>query len=298
VNADLRQSPAWGKYLRTLGWEIVQLENGVQAFVKKLPLIGSIIKIQRPAGLPFDKIDRLARQKRALFVKIEPLEEEAGLAEHKFRKDHWPLLPPKTLLIDLTPELETLHRNLSKDARRAIRKAQQTELGIKIIDLESTEFTQLLGESCKLLRSVGRARKFWTPPPRNLFNKFQSFGKEAWLAICTRKGQVLSCAVVLIHDSTAFYHHAAASSEGRRCHAAYLLLWEIIKKARATGLKTLDLEGIYDPRFPKLTKNWQGFTVFKRKFGGEEISYPGSYIKYYFTLPNPLRKLRARTEVR
>ncbi|MCG2686297.1 GNAT family N-acetyltransferase, partial [Candidatus Parcubacteria bacterium] len=234
---DLRQSPAWGKYLRTLGWEVVQLESGVQAFVKKLPLIGSIIKIQRPAHIPFDKIDQLAHQKRALFVKIEPLAEEAGLAEHKFRKDNWPLLPPKTLLIDLTPKLETIQRNLSKDARQAIRKARQTGLEVQIVNLESTEFTQLFEESYKLLRSVGRARKFWTPPLANLLNKFQSFGEDAWLATVTRKGQVLSCAVILVYDSTAFYHHAAASSEGRHHHAAYLLLWETIKRARAAGLK-------------------------------------------------------------
>jgi lipid II:glycine glycyltransferase (peptidoglycan interpeptide bridge formation enzyme) len=45
------------------------------------------------------------------------------------------------------------------------------------------------------------------------------------------------------------------------------------------GCKLLDLEGIYDPRNP-VTKRWRGFTLFKRGFGGREVEYIGSFVKY------------------
>jgi lipid II:glycine glycyltransferase (peptidoglycan interpeptide bridge formation enzyme) len=44
------------------------------------------------------------------------------------------------------------------------------------------------------------------------------------------------------------------------------------------GCKIFDFEGIYDSRFP--IKSWLGFTHFKKQFGGNEIAYPGCYIKF------------------
>jgi len=284
VITDLRQSPAWGKYLESLGWKAVKLDRRVQALVRKVPFLGSVIKIQRPPKIPFEKIDRLAKKERALFVKLEPVDKKPSLRSHGFRKDGWPLLPPRTLHIDLTPPLTKIKSRFSKDARQAIRKAAENSLRCEIIDIKSTKFTQSFEQSYKILKSVGRARKFRTPPRHDLLNKFRAFGDNAWLAVCITRGNILGCAVVLVNGSTAFYHHAAVSPEGRQLHAAYLLMWKIIKKARAEGLKTLDLEGIYDPRFKKLTRNWQRFTIFKRKFGGKEIAYPGSYIKYYWPI--------------
>jgi len=281
---DLRQSPAWGKYLKTIGWKAVKIGD-TQALVRPLPLVGSIIKIQRPRNLPLDQIEALAKRERAFLVKIEPLVEDPHLKEHRFRKDHWPLLPPKTLVIDLTPGLEEIKKTFSKDARQAIKKSREASLGLRIITGQSKDFTQLFNQFYKVFKETGRRQKFLVPSKASLLRKIQAFGNQVWLACIVDANNVLAGAVVLNFDKTAFYHHAAASPEGRQQHAAYLLLWEIIKKAKAEGLKTLDLEGTYDPRFKKLTKDWQGFTTFKRKFGGQEVTYPGSYIKYRWPFP-------------
>ena len=101
----------------------------------------------------------------------------------------------------------------------------------------------------------------------------------------------LAGAFNLIHDRISYGCYAASSTKGREFHAPYLLIWEIIKKGKDSKLRALDLEGIYDPRYHKLTKSWQGFTVFKRKFGGKEKEYPPPLVKYYHPLVRLLFKV-------
>ena len=43
----------------------------------------------------------------------------------------------------------------------------------------------------------------------------------------------------------------------------------------------MDLDGIYDPRFPSFLAKWGGFSHFKEKFGGEVVTYPVAHVKYY-----------------
>ena len=62
--------------------------------------------------------------------------------------------------------------------------------------------------------------------------------------------------------------------------APYLLHWEALKEAKKRGCQFYDFWGIDH-------KRWPGLTRFKNSFGGEIISYPGSFdfvisSKWYF----------------
>lgn len=147
-----------------------------------------------------------------------------------------------------------------------------------------------------LFVETSRRGHFWVPPFKELEAKINAFGKNALIFLAypnnvgvqrngpstsrAERAEPIAGALVLIHDHTAYYIHAGSTAEGQKLEAPYLLIWEIIKKAKSLGCTKLDLEGIYDERFPKLTKNWQGFTVFKKKFGGEELTFPGAYTRY------------------
>jgi lipid II:glycine glycyltransferase (peptidoglycan interpeptide bridge formation enzyme) len=58
-----------------------------------------------------------------------------------------------------------------------------------------------------------------------------------------------------------------------------LLVWGAIKLGKKMNCLRLDFEGIADERFP-MTKKWEGFSRFKRGFGGNEVKYIGSFKKF------------------
>lgn len=260
--ADLRQSEEYANYIKSLGWEVVKASNKVNVFVKKLPIIGSLIKIQRPDNINLKEIDEVAKKYRAIFVKIEP-EREKNLEGYK--RDGWPLLPTKTVIIDLDQIV------IKKDTRYCIRKAEENKLGIE----ETTDVDRFY-EILKVSMKIG---KWEIPIKNNVLNLFKAF-KNATILLAKKDGVVVSGALMVFYEKTAHFMYAGTNTEGRRLMAAYKVLWECIKIAKKMGYEYLDLEGVYDERFPKLNKKWVGFTTFKEGFGGEAVYYPGSFIKY------------------
>lgn len=275
---DLRQSGKWAKYLSHLGWHIEK-----PFFIRKLPLIGSIIKIQRPLVIPpIEKIDETAEKHRALFVKLEPSFAEAPKVLRSFTPDGWPLLPSKTIWIDLTPSEEEILTNFSKDSRYSIRRAERNEVEIRSLELEVGNLETFYN----LLRETGKRKKFWVPPEADLQAKAQAFKGKSTLILAYHQSELIAGALILFHDQVAYYHHAASNLKGRKLLAPYLIVWEAIRLAKKQGCHTFDLEGIYDHRY-KIYKRWKNISIFKRKFGGKETEYPGSYIRFY----NPVAKM-------
>lgn len=68
---DLRQTPQYKKYLEDLGWT-TEGKRGVYYFVKKIPLLGNIIKIQRPKTIDYQFIDKLVQKYKPFQIILEP----------------------------------------------------------------------------------------------------------------------------------------------------------------------------------------------------------------------------------
>ena len=54
---DIRQTAEYARYLQKQGW-LVERINNTNYFLKKLPLVGFVLKIQRPEEINFKRIDR------------------------------------------------------------------------------------------------------------------------------------------------------------------------------------------------------------------------------------------------
>lgn len=256
---DLRQSENYAKYMRSLGWSVEKIGLD-QIFIRHLPLF-SLIKFQHPSHIEFSSIDSIAKKNHALFVKIEPFQ------TLNFPLDNWPLLPTKTIILDL--------KNISfpKDTRYEIRKASN----LKVHESSDIQFFY------KLLQETMKIGRWSVPIRREVTNLYQSFQPNNSVILISENSGCL----LIWHGNTAHYMYAALTKEGRKNGSAYATLNAAIKFCQNKKLKYLDLEGIYDDRFPTQTKNWQGFTKFKLGWGGQVVSYPGSYTKYY----HPLAKL-------
>ncbi|MEA2020202.1 MAG: peptidoglycan bridge formation glycyltransferase FemA/FemB family protein [Patescibacteria group bacterium] len=320
----LRQSEEYACYMRKKGWKVISvplstrscqpsekptageapgasanlapgarersgLNHQINTLIKKIPLLGSVIKIQRTTIPPSKKaLDNLANKQGALFVKLEPAVDACNqeFVDSHWERDSWPLLATKTLRLNLTQSKKELWNNLDSDAKYSIRKAKR-KLKVKSKKLKNTKE---LKNFHKILKKVGKKQKFPTPSWRNLKMLVECFGKNAWLITASKathtyrsnnlKNLVAGC-LILTHNQTSYYYHAATTKEGRDLLAGYSVLWHAILLAKEKHCTTFDLEGIYDSRYHQQTKEWKGFTHFKKKFGGKIVAYPEPLIKYY-----------------
>lgn len=261
---DIRQTSQYAHYSKKIGWK-VERHTEINYFIKKIPLVGSIIKIQRPGEIRIDKIRELAKKYRCFQVIMEPANELDAkyLRSLGFKLSKSPYLPTKTLLLDLVKSEKGLVKGMKKDARYAIKKTE---------DLKTKEAKdiEIFREGWK--KSVGVKR--YVPPLSHLLALKNSF-KQRCLFLTT--GDSSAGAIFLIGDKIAYYWQAFTNKEGRKRLAQYKIVWEGILWAKRKGVKIFDFEGIFDERFSN--KSWQGFTHFKKSFGGYEISYPGTFTK-------------------
>ncbi len=269
---DIRQSVYYAKYIEREGWIAERIDN-TNYFIRKFPVIGSVLKVQRPKEIDFDTVDKLCRKYRVFQIIIEPKDrnQEAGIMNRGYKLSKSPYLPSKTLQIDLTKSKESIFKNFKKDARRAIKRG-----GVKIIKSYSSP------------NEIKAWRKAWknsvnfnrmVAGEEQLINLRKSFpgSYSVFLASHNISGSVIGGALFTrsSHD-IAYYWYGFTNSEGRTSLSQYSLLWQGLLWAKKMGCKIFDFEGVYDERFPM--KSWLGFSHFKKSFGGVEVLYPGAYV--------------------
>src|SRR3989344_8055154 len=261
---DIRQALQYAKYLSKIGWEVERIAE-INYFIKKIPLLGSVLKVQRPEEIRYNDIKKLSTKYHAFQIIVEPRTQLDAkfLTSVGFKLSKSPYLPTKTLLLDLTKSAKQLIMGMKKDARTAIKKTE---------NLETKELKDLkkFRESWK--KSVGMKR--YVPPLTHLLALKNSF-KDKALFLTTNNSS--AGAIFLIGDGLAYYWQAFTNKEGRKELAQYKIVWDGILWAKTKGAKMFDFEGIFDERFPN--KSWQGFTHFKKSSGGYEVSYPGTFVK-------------------
>lgn len=261
---DIRQTAKYAKYLKKIGWQVERIGE-INYFIKKFPLIGSVIKIQRPENITIKKIQNLAKKHHAFQIIIEPKTQlDANFLENVgFRLSRNPYLPTKTLHLDLTKTQNELFSQLKKDSKYALRKTE---------NLKMKEATNVENFRNSWKRAVSWKR--YIPSIKKLTNLKKTFGKNV-LFLTSKDGS--AGAIFLIGDKIAHYWQAFSNEKGRKKLVQYRIVWEGILWAKTKGAKIFDFEGIYDNRFPD--KKWKGFTHFKKSFGGHEVKYPGAFVK-------------------
>jgi lipid II:glycine glycyltransferase (peptidoglycan interpeptide bridge formation enzyme) len=241
---DIRQSPQWGKYLTNLGWIVERIDNTNYA-IKKIPLLGAILKIQRPNKYSSKTVQKLCKKYHARIF--------TGLS-----------LPTKTIQIDLTKPEKQLLAEMHYKTRYNIAKLKTKNLKLKI----SNDIESFVG----LYHRWHRKRLLFLSQAKLIRSVYKAFGKKADLLFCVNNQEVIAELLLLTYDRITYYMYAAASETGKRLFAPTLITWEAIKLAKNQGSKIFDFEGVYDERYP--IKSWRGFTRFKKSFGGYEVLYP------------------------
>jgi lipid II:glycine glycyltransferase (peptidoglycan interpeptide bridge formation enzyme) len=268
---DVRQSEEYADYLKRSGW-LVKRIGGINYFIKKFPIIGSILKVQRVDFVSVKNIKKLCKKHRVFQVIVEPNYWNNYLDDKDFKLSKSPYLPTKTLWLDLKRTKSKLLRKMKKDCRQALERTSSLDIN-KVDDFKGFR------ESWR--NAVGW--KFFVPSQNSLNVLVSSFkGKCAVFGFGSnlKRNTYNAGAVFLCTNDRAYYWSAFTNEQGRKDLAQYRLVWEGILWAKKKDVEVFDFEGVFDERFP--IKSWKGFSHFKKSFGGCEIGYPGAFTKFLF----------------
>lgn len=205
---------------------------------------------------------------KALFLRLEPVisvdsSNKLSSADKRWRKS-LDLEPARTLALDLSVSEEELLASFHQKTRYNIRLAQKKGVTVSFDDKSySQPFLDLMEET-------GDRDGFKIHSRRHYEQLISGKTRFMRLGAAAYQGRLLAAGLFAAFGDTFTYVHGASSNAERQLMAPYALQWEAIRLAKAEGYRYYDFFGIDEIK-------WPGVTRFKMGFGGEVLSYPGTY---------------------
>ena len=339
-NPHVLQSWPWGQFKARHGWLSMPLlfqEEGrtvaaALALERKVPHVPiSILYIPRGPALNWEEtelvnrvlaaLEQLARQRRALFVKIDP---------DVYYPDHVPSYSPRpvcgtaiaclledrgwcfsadqiqfrnTVLLDLDQPEEELLGGMKQKTRYNVRLAERRGVRIRAIDAHNLEeLSGALEDFYQLYAETAQRDGFVIRPPAYYYDAWATFLREglAFLLLADFEGETVAGIILFTFGATAWYMYGASSDRHRKQMPNYLLQWEAIRRARDAGSTLYDMWGAPDV-LDESDPMW-GVVRFKQGLGGQLVDGLGAwdfpvkrraYKLYTSALPRYLDWLRA-----
>lgn len=243
-----------------------------------------------------DHLQTLARQRRALWLKIDPdviagtgipggidparpphedptgQQVLAALRARGWRFSASQVQFRNTVTLDLTQSEDDLLAGMSQGTRRKIRQATKHGVSVRPASGEA-DLTTLY----RLYQITGARQGFLIRPLdyyREAWARFIEAGRaQAFLA--EWEGTPLAGLVLFHFGPKAWYFYGMSSNEERQRMPTYLLQWEAIRWAKARGYPTYDFWGAPDT-FSEDDPMW-GVYRFKDGFGGTVVRHIGAW---------------------
>jgi lipid II:glycine glycyltransferase (peptidoglycan interpeptide bridge formation enzyme) len=296
LKAHLLQTEAWGELKKNFGWQPAYLsagEAGAMILFRRLPLGQSLAYIPRgPVGDPaawgalWKEADDLCRQRKAVFLKVEPdgWEDEPFLRTPPpgFIPSSHTIQPPRTLIVDLGRSEEELLASMKQKTRYNIRLASKK--GVVVSPCAAIEtFHHLMLATGERDRFGVHSLEYY----RSAYDLFHPRG-ECELLLAEYEGEPLGGLMVFARGGRAWYFYGASADLHRELMASYLLQWEAVRWARERGCREYDLWGVPDAGEAELEAGFAsrsdglwGVYRFKRGFGGRLCRSPGPWDRVY-----------------
>jgi len=288
-NGHVLQSSAWARIRESQGWraEFVRIGDPLPVALvlwRTLPLGRQLAYAPRgPIASGSDlepalqHLTKLAAARDALFLKVDPeLTREVAaepLRRAGFRRapDVQPVLA--TLQLDLRPDTDALFAALEKDTRWSVRQAGKRGVTIRTAASETDlrAFYDLYSITGGRAGFVTRTWDYYRLVWRTLVD-----AGFATLRLAEHGSAPVAGSMTWRCGDKELYMYGATNEAGRRCFAAYGLLWKAITDAREQGRTRFDLGGI-PADLANLSDTMQGPYRFKKGFGGVPVSYVGAH---------------------
>lgn len=247
---------------------LVCARRGTFLYLRHAPVFHEFNKLAFRALM--QHIKKIAQQEHALFIRISPLL-PADTKEKQFLNTCGFIDAPvhnqnaeNCLILDLSLSIEELFSQFRKTTRYLIRRAEKEGVVVEQINDLSH-----LATFFDLYKKTATREHF--VPHGGIHEEFEELIKNSNISlfIASHQNIPLAASLVVFYGVQAVYHHSGSTPN--KVGANYLLQWEIIKEAKKRGIKFYNLWGIAPENKPH--HPWQGLTLFKKGFGGQQYNF-------------------------
>ncbi len=296
------QSWEWGEFRKNRGSEVIRLGvfnsgkiiSGLQLYSTIFPhtekKVWLLLRGPMPNAPILESLRRLAVEKNAIFIKIEPDVGGVITGDHppsgheqiaNFLLAHGcqsgkPFFASHSFWIDLSQTEEQLLASMKEKTRYNIKLSTK----YKVIITENNS-DQAFSAYLDLMFTHTTQRHNFRSHDENYHRQMwqilaRSDDPRAHLLTATYQNEILAAWILFKFHDTLYYPYGASSQSHKEVMASSGIMWESILFGKKIGCKKFDLWGAaapdYSPQDP-----WAGFTKFKEGFGGNWISYVGSF---------------------
>jgi lipid II:glycine glycyltransferase (peptidoglycan interpeptide bridge formation enzyme) len=180
----------------------------------------------------------------------------------------------KTLILDITPEAETLLGNMRKQTRYYIRRAEKDGVSVKLYtDISAVDrFFKIHEDTTQRQNFVSYSLDYY----RKSFayaNSIPESKLRAEVFLAEYQGVEIAGAIVVFMGEKAFYSDGGSLTAYSKIPASYAIQWRAIQRAKELGCKSYNFWGGVSPDKENTNYPWYGIDLFKRGFGGERVDY-------------------------
>ncbi|MCT1916511.1 lipid II:glycine glycyltransferase FemX [Kocuria rhizophila] len=290
--ANILQSPEWAQFQQRIGHLVVQAEGPGWRYLATVEGGRTGRYLYCPYGpeaespeafdLALADLAAQARAHRCWFVRVEPVNgnparagetPEASLQRRGMKRSPRQVQPGHTQVVDLRRDPKDLLKDMKSTNRNLYRNIHK-----KGVSIERSEDPRDVRYLLEFLEDTAARRNFNRQQDDYLRAAAETLMPLGAASLYLAKLDGTPIAASLVYDSadTRTYAHAAMDQEHRRLSAGIPLVVTMIMDAREKGLTWFDLFGTA-PEGAGPEHEWYGFTSFKKSFGGEPVSHPGTW---------------------
>jgi lipid II:glycine glycyltransferase (peptidoglycan interpeptide bridge formation enzyme) len=316
VKSHVFQTPGWGALKSRMGWRVHRvaverdgvfragwqiLERGIPYsgrcffYAPRGPVVGPECGEADAASL-FRQTEALARERRAMFVKVDPDFPAPGsgrpgdapadgdmwsraLTGHAFRPapaagGFSGVQPRVVFRLDISGSEEALLAAMEQKTRYNIRLAEKRGVTVRPV-ADAADIETFYG----ILTETARRDGFLIRPARYFRDIQECLGPAAQYFLAEKDGAPIAGALALTCGTTAWYAYGASANTAREHMPNHFLQWTLIRWAKSRGCRLYDFRAV--PSDPSPTDPLYGLYRFKKGFGGTLTTFVGEYDRVY-----------------
>ncbi len=231
-----------------------------------------------------DGLRELAREQHAMVVKLDPRAEpgvELDIGAVMMRRGLRPaddLQAPTTRIVDLRGGPDSLAVAWHPDARRLSRRSEREGVQVRIDRAADPGAVATLHGLLTITAERGEFRVRGLDFLQRLADQLAASG--GWyLGTASVDGTPIAAMAFPVVGSRAYYVYGASlrEDEWKHKYGAHATMAAMLRTLASDGVRSVDLWGVIEPGDATADPSWEGFSAFKRTFGGTPLRHPGLF---------------------